>query len=181
MVASAESGEGKTTTISNLAVTYAQEGKKVLLIDADLRNPSLHQVFSLPNHVGLSSVLSNQYAVEEVLRDSYIDNLQVFTSGPIPPNPSEMIGSNRMKSLMEKLENQYDVIMFDTPPVLTVTDALIVSSLCDGVLLVVHAGKVKKELVKKTKAHLEHVNARILGVILNNLKASAGSVSYGEI
>ncbi|MCM3135330.1 CpsD/CapB family tyrosine-protein kinase [Paenibacillus polysaccharolyticus] len=181
MVASAESGEGKTTTISNLAVTYAQEGKKVLLIDADLRNPSLHRVFSVPNHVGLSSVLSNQYAVEEVLRDSYIDNLQLFTSGPIPPNPSEMIGSNRMKSLMEKLENQYDVIMFDTPPVLTVTDALIVSSLCDGVLLVVNAGKVKKELVKKTKAHLEHVNARILGVILNNLKASAGSVSYGEI
>ncbi|MGQ8870914.1 CpsD/CapB family tyrosine-protein kinase [Paenibacillus sp. TSA_86.1] len=181
MIASAESGEGKTTTISNLAVTYAQEGKKVLLIDADLRNPSLHRVFSVPNHVGLSSVLSNQYAMEEVLRDSYIDNLQLFTSGPIPPNPSEMIGSNRMKSLMERLENQYDVIMFDTPPVLSVTDALIVSSLCDGVLLVVNAGKVKKELVKKTKAHLEHVNARILGVILNNLKASAGSVSYGEI
>lgn len=181
MIASAESGEGKTTAISNLAVTYAQEGKKVLLIDADLRNPSLHRVFSVPNHVGLSSVLSNQYAVEEVLRDSYIDNLQLFTSGPIPPNPSEMIGSNRMKSLMEKLENQYDVIMFDTPPVLSVTDALIVSSLCDGVLLVVNAGKVKKELVKKTKAHLEHVNARILGVILNNLKAGAGSVSYGEI
>ncbi|WP_339240268.1 CpsD/CapB family tyrosine-protein kinase [Paenibacillus sp. FSL R5-0517] len=180
MVASAEAGEGKTTTISNLAVTYAQEGKKVLLIDADLRNPSLHQVFSVPNHIGLSSVLSNQYGVEEVLRESYIDNLQLFTSGPIPPNPSEMIGSNRMKRLMEKLEDQYDVIMFDTPPVLAVTDALIVSSLCDGVLLVVNSGKVKKELVKKTKAALEHVNARILGAILNNIKNVAVPVGYGE-
>ena len=180
MVASAESGEGKTTTISNLAVTYAQEGKKVLLIDADLRNPSLHQVFSVPNHIGLSSVLSNQYSVEDVLRESYIDNLQLFTSGRIPPNPSEMIGSNRMKRLIEKLEDQYDVIMFDTPPVLAVTDALIVSSLCDGVLLVVNSGKVKKELVKKTKAALEHVNARILGAILNNIKNAAVPVGYGE-
>lgn len=108
-------------------------------------------MFSVPNHIGLSSVLSNQYSVEDVLRESYIDNLQLFTSGPIPPNPSEMIGSNRMKRLIEKLEDQYDVIMFDTPPVLAVTDALIVSSLCDGVLLVVNSGKVKKELVKKTK------------------------------
>ncbi|PQP82925.1 capsular biosynthesis protein [Paenibacillus sp. PCH8] len=180
MVASAESGEGKTTTISNLAVTYAQEGKKVLLIDADLRNPSLHKVFSVPNHIGLSSVMSNQYSVHEVLRESYIDNLQLFTSGPIPPNPSEMIGSNRMKKMIEELEDQYDVIMFDTPPVLAVTDALIVSSLCDGVLLVVNSGKVKKELVRKTKAALEHVNARILGAILNNIKTKAGSVSYGE-
>lgn len=180
MVASAESGEGKTTTISNLAVTYAQEGKKVLLIDADLRNPSLHQVFSVPNHIGLSSVLSNQYSVEDVLRESYIDNLQLFTSGPIPPNPSEMIGSNRMKRLIEKLEDQYDVIMFDTPLMLAVTDALIVSSLCDGVLLVVNSGKVKKELVKKTKAALEHVNARILGAILNNIKNAAVPVGYGE-
>ncbi|WP_340016053.1 CpsD/CapB family tyrosine-protein kinase [Paenibacillus sp. FSL K6-1318] len=180
MVASAEAGEGKTTTISNLAVTYAQEGKKVLLIDADLRNPSLHQVFSVPNHVGLSSVLSNQYSVEEVLSESYIDNLQLFTSGPIPPNPSEMIGSKRMIKLIEELEDQYDVIMFDTPPVLAVTDALIVSSLCDGVLLVVNSGKVKKELVKKTKAALEHVNARILGAILNNIKNAAVPVGYGE-
>ncbi|MCM3174495.1 MULTISPECIES: CpsD/CapB family tyrosine-protein kinase [Paenibacillus] len=178
MVASAQAGEGKTTTISNLAVTYAQEGKKVLLIDADLRNPSLHQVFSVPNHIGLSSVLSNQYDVDEVLRESYIENLQLFTSGPIPPNPSEMIGSNRMKNLMNDLQAKYDVIMFDTPPVLAVTDALIVSSFCDGVLLVVNSGKVKKELVKKTKAHLEHVNARILGAILNNIKTTSNSVSY---
>ena len=178
MVASAQAGEGKSTTISNLAVTYAQEGKKVLLIDADLRNPSLHQVFSVPNHIGLSSVLSNQYDVDEVLRESYIENLQLCTSGPIPPNPSEMIGSNRMKNLMNDLQEKYDVIMFDTPPVLAVTDALIVSSFCDGVLLVVNSGKVKKELVKKTKAHLEHVNARILGAILNNIKTTSNSVTY---
>ena len=181
MIASASSGEGKTTTIGNLAVTYAQEGKKVLLMDTDLRKPAVHLMFNVPNHVGLTSVLSSQYQVAEVLRETGVEGLHVLSSGPIPPNPSEMIGSRKMTALLEGLKEEYDVILFDTPPVLTVTDALIISSLCDGVILVVNAGKVKKDLVKKAKAHLEHVNARILGAVLNNVQVpKSRNNSYGE-
>ncbi|PWW45214.1 MULTISPECIES: CpsD/CapB family tyrosine-protein kinase [Paenibacillus] len=181
MIASAVSGEGKTTTIGNLAVTYAQEGKKVLLMDTDLRKPSIHRMFNVPNHVGLTSVISNQYSVKEVLRETFIEGLHVLTSGAIPPNPSEMIGSRKMTLILEELKQQYDVILFDTPPVLSVTDALIISSLCDGVILVVNSGKVKKDVVKKAKAHLEHVNARILGAVLNNFQLSKSrSAHYGE-
>ncbi|WP_342554635.1 CpsD/CapB family tyrosine-protein kinase [Paenibacillus sp. FSL R7-0652] len=178
MIASAVSGEGKTTTIGNLAVAYAQEGKKVLLMDTDLRKPALHRMFNVPNHIGLTSVLSSQYQVTEVLRETVVEGLHVLTSGPIPPNPSEMIGSRKMLALLEDLKEEYDVILFDTPPVLTVTDALIISSLCDGVILVVSAGKVKKDLVKKAKGYLEHVNARILGAALNNVQQSKRR--YGE-
>ncbi|MFD1136171.1 CpsD/CapB family tyrosine-protein kinase [Paenibacillus urinalis] len=178
MVASAQSGEGKTTTVSNLAVTYAQEGKKVLLIDTDLRKPSLHQVFTVSNHAGLSSAIAAQYPVQEVLQKTAVHNLDVLPSGPIPPNPSEMLGSKKMTALLEELKEMYDIILFDTPPVLAVTDAMIISSLCDGVVLVVNSGKVKKDLVKKAKGHLEHVNARILGVVLNNLQLSKNQSNY---
>lgn len=184
MVASAQAGEGKTTTVSNLAVTYAQEGKKVLIIDTDLRKPTLHQVFAVSNHAGLSSVLAGRYPVGEVLQKTSIDNLDVLSSGPVPPNPSEMLGSRKMISLLEELSERYDILLFDTPPVLAVTDAMIISSLCDGVILVVNSGKVKKDLVKKAKAQLEHVNARILGVVLNNLQLDKNQSSnyyyYGE-
>ncbi|MFE6075303.1 CpsD/CapB family tyrosine-protein kinase [Paenibacillus sp. NPDC057886] len=178
MIASALSGEGKTTTIGNLAVTYAQEGKKVLLMDTDLRKPAVHRMFNVPNHVGLTSVLSSQYKVTEVLRETGVEGLHVLSSGPIPPNPSEMIGSRKMTALLQDLKEEYDVILFDTPPVLAVTDALIISSLCDGVILVVSAGKAKKDLVKKAKAHLEHVNARILGAVLNNVQLPKSRTSY---
>ncbi|CAH1203827.1 Tyrosine-protein kinase YwqD [Paenibacillus sp. JJ-223] len=178
MIASAISGEGKTTTIGNLAVAYAQVGKKVLLMDTDLRKPAVHRMFNVPNHIGLTSVLSSQYQITEVLRETGVEGLHVLTSGPIPPNPSEMIGSRKMLALLEDLKEEYDVILFDTPPVLAVSDALIISSLVDGVILVVSAGKVKKDLVKKAKAHLEHVNARILGAALNNVQLSKGQ--YGE-
>jgi capsular exopolysaccharide synthesis family protein len=169
MVASAQAGEGKTTTVSNLAVAYAQEGKKVLLIDADLRKPSLHRVFTVSNHSGLTSVLSGQYPFQEVVKETHVENLDVITSGPIPPNPSEMLSSLKMKSVLEEIKNLYEIILFDTPPVLAVTDALIVSSMSEGVVLVVSSNKVKKEMVKKAKSNLEHVNARILGVVLNNV------------
>jgi len=178
MISSAISGEGKTTTIGNLAVAYAQVGKKVLLMDTDLRKPAVHRMFNVPNHIGLTSVLSSQYQITEVLRETGVEGLHVLTSGPIPPNPSEMIGSRKMLALLEDLKEEYDVILFDTPPVLAVSDALIISSLVDGVILVVSAGKVKKDLVKKAKAHLEHVNARILGAALNNVQLSKGQ--YGE-
>lgn len=178
MVASAQSGEGKTTTISNLAIAYAQEGKKVLLIDGDLRKPSLHKIFTVSNHTGLTSVLSNQSELQDVITETPIEHLHVITSGPVPPNPSEMLSSRKMKTVLEEMKEIYDVILFDTPPVLAVTDALIVSSLCDGVILVVNSSKVKKDLVKKAKANLEIANTRIFGVVLNNVKLGKENPYY---
>ncbi|MFC5652898.1 CpsD/CapB family tyrosine-protein kinase [Paenibacillus solisilvae] len=169
MVASAQMDEGKTTTISNLAIAYAQEGKKVLLIDADLRKPSLHHVFSQSNRIGLTNVLAKQNRWQEVIKDSLIENLTLLPSGPIPPNPSELLGTSRMQVMLEEIKEEYDIILLDTPPILAVTDSLVVSAYCDGVVMVVAAGKVDKELVKKAKASLEHVNARIIGLVLNNM------------
>ncbi|NBC69904.1 CpsD/CapB family tyrosine-protein kinase [Paenibacillus sacheonensis] len=177
MVTSAQRREGKTTTVSNLAIAYAQEGKKVLLIDTDLREPSLHAVFNMSNRNGLTSILSNQVEWREIFKESVTDNLTVLTSGPIPPNPSELLSSRRMQELLEELKEEFDIILFDTPPILVVTDGLVVSNYCDGVILVVVSGKVDKELVVKAKANLEHVNARIAGVVLNKMNAKYGKRS----
>lgn len=171
-------GEGKTTTISNLAVSYAQEGKKVLLIDADMRHPSIHRNFALPNKRGLSNALANQLTVSEVIQESAIEHLSVITAGPIPPNPAELLSSPQLSAMIEHLKEQYDIILFDTPPALAVSDGVIVATLCNGVLLVVQVGKVKYQLVKKTKAKLEHANAPLLGVVLNNQKKRKAEFHY---
>jgi capsular exopolysaccharide synthesis family protein len=178
MVSSAGPGEGKTTTITNLAVTYAQSERKVVLIDADMRKPTAHHTFSLSNRWGLSSVMSQQCSIEEVTQMTDIPNLDVITSGPIPPNPAEMLGSKRMSALIEQLRLAYDIVLIDTPPLLAVTDAQIVASRSDGVILVVDQGKVKREIAKKAIQNLENVNARIIGVVLNNVKRKANEESY---
>ncbi|EFM11931.1 capsular exopolysaccharide family [Paenibacillus curdlanolyticus YK9] len=170
MIASAQAGEGKTTTVTNLAITYAMEGKRVLLIDADLRKPSLHRMFDLSNRIGLTNLLAGQFHLSEVEQATLVDNLTVIPSGPVPPNPSELLGSQKMKQLLAELKNQYDMILIDTPPNLAVPDGMIISANCDGVVLVVQAGKVKRDMVRKAKTNLDHVNARILGVVLNNVE-----------
>ncbi|WP_274649393.1 CpsD/CapB family tyrosine-protein kinase [Paenibacillus humicola] len=175
MVASAQRGEGKTTTISNLAVAYAHEGKKVLLVDSDLRTPVLHDLFSLQNQLGLTTILTNQSKWQETIKDTEVENLSLLTSGPIPPNPSELLSHQRMGMLMDTLKEHYDLILMDTSPVMGVTDSLVVSALCDGVILVVAAGMTDKELVTKTKANLERVNSRILGVVFNDIKGKSNA------
>lgn len=172
MVASAQTGEGRTVTISNLAVTYAQEGKKVLVMDMDLRRSSLHHMFGLRNHTGLTRVLANQETWQDVVQETGIEQLHAITAGPNPPNPSEMLSSRKMKTLLVQLKEHYDVILMDTPPLLSFPDSLIISAMCDGVILVVQAGKAKKDVVKKAKVNLERVKARILGVVLNKVKRS---------
>lgn len=167
LVTSAGPSEGRTTTATNLAVTYAQENKKVLLIDGDLRKPSIHSVFFRSNRKGLTELLTDQISLADAIVQTDIPNLSVLTSGAVPPNPSEMLGSRKMRNLIIELEAQYDVILIDSPPALAVTDAQILGAMSDGVILVVNYGKVTKEAVRRVRSNMEHVSARILGVVLN--------------
>lgn len=178
MLTSAGPGEGKTTTAVNLAVAYAQTEKRVLLIDADLRKPTLHHTFHISNRQGLTNVLAGQVLLPGVIVNTELDTLDLLPSGPIPPNPSEILASKRMTSLLEELSSQYDVVIVDTPPALAVTDAQIIATRCDGVLLVIDQGRVKREVAMKAKANLEHVKARILGVVLNNVNRDSGESYY---
>ncbi|KIL40137.1 capsular biosynthesis protein [Gordoniibacillus kamchatkensis] len=179
MFASSQFGEGKSTTASNLAVTYAQTNRKVLLIDCDMRRPSQHHIFMLSNRYGLSSYLSHQVDLDEIIVDSTIPNLSVIVAGPIPPNPSELLASKRMSAMLEQLREQFDMIIIDTPPIMAVADAQIAATLCDGVLLVMDSGRVKREIAMKSKQKLEHVKARILGVVLNKIsRKNANSYYY---
>ncbi|WP_339269560.1 CpsD/CapB family tyrosine-protein kinase [Paenibacillus sp. FSL K6-1330] len=167
MVTSSQPGEGKSTAIGNLAVAYAQEGKSVLLIDADLRKPSLHRMFSLLNSQGLSTLLAGETNLQESVQETAVERLSLLPSGPVPANPSELIDSPAMRELLELSKLQYDVILIDTPSVLSVSDSVIVSALCDGVIMVAAVGKVKKDHLRKAKEQLDHVNARMLGIVLN--------------
>lgn len=167
-VTSAQPKEGKTTTTANLAVAYAQDGKRVMLIDADLRKPTMHRVFTRTNRKGLTNVLANLGTLEEEVQTTDVDHLYILTSGPLPPNPAEILATKRMEQLLTELKQQYDVILIDTPPALALTDAQIMATRSDGVILVVSAGTSKRDLVKKCKQNMERVNANILGVVLNN-------------
>ncbi|OAS88177.1 MULTISPECIES: CpsD/CapB family tyrosine-protein kinase [Metabacillus] len=178
IVTSSGPAEGKSTTTANLAVVFAQQGKRVLLIDADLRKPTSHYTFRTENHVGLSNVLTRQATLDEAVKTTDQDNLWVLTSGPIPPNPSEILGSKGMQMLLEKAKNEYDVIILDSPPVLAVTDAQVLSNLTDGVVLVVSSGKTEIESAKKAKELLDSAKAKILGVVLNNKKVQDSQYYY---
>lgn len=162
-------GEGKTTTISNLAITMAQANKKILLIDADLRKPKVHEYFELNNMYGLTNVLVLNKSLEDVIKKSTVSGLDILTSGPKPPNPSEILGSNSMKELIDKAKENYDGILLDSPPVGLVTDPAILSAIVDGTILVVNFGKTHIEEAKRSKQLLENVNANILGVVLNKI------------
>ncbi|MNI07781.1 Tyrosine-protein kinase YwqD [compost metagenome] len=168
-ITSASQGEGKTTTAINLAVAYAQNGKRVILLDADLRNPSIHLAFGRDNSKGLTSYLINQSSKSEIISDSHIDNLSVIMSGPTPPNPSELLSSKAMNSLLAQLKQDYDLVIIDSSSVLTLTDAKIMAAQCDGVLLVVRYGKVKRHTAKKVKEELILAKARLMGVVMNRM------------
>lgn len=165
---SAAPGEGKSTASANTAVVFAQEGKKVLLIDGDLRKPTTHYTFSRMNATGLSNLLTRQWELDDIIQQTDIEGLDLITSGPIPPNPAELLGSKTMETLLEKLKEKYDLLIFDAPPVLSVTDAQILSNKCDGTILVLNAGTTEKDSILKAKESLESSQANLLGTILNN-------------
>lgn len=165
---SSSPGEGKSTSAANVAIVFAQEGKKVLLVDADMRKPTMHYTFHTTNTTGLSNLLTKQWLLEEVTKVTDIEGLHLITCGPIPPNPAELIGSNSMDALIRELTSQYDLVIFDAPPLLSVADAQILSNKCDGTILVVNSGVTEKESARKAKESLESAKANILGTLLNN-------------
>lgn len=169
-ITSSGRGEGKTTTAINLAVAYAQIGKKVILLDADLRNPSIHLAFGEANGNGLTNYLVNQNLLNEIIRESFMENLSIVTSGPIPQNPSSLLASKQMDTLLAELRANYDMVIVDTSSVLTLTDAKIMATKCDGVLLIVEYGKVKSGTAKKVKEELMLANAKLIGVVMNEIK-----------
>ncbi|MBY0063434.1 MULTISPECIES: CpsD/CapB family tyrosine-protein kinase [Priestia] len=171
-------GEGKSTTASNLATVYAQQGLRVLLIDADLRKPTAHYTFRLENHVGLTNVLTKQSTLGQAVQATEVQDLSLLTSGPIPPNPAELLASNNMTELLKEMKAQFDMVIFDTPPVLAVADAQILANQVDGSILVVSSGKTDKEAAVKAKELLLKANAKVLGAVLNNRKMEEGSDYY---
>ncbi|MCA1032237.1 CpsD/CapB family tyrosine-protein kinase [Bacillus timonensis] len=168
MVTSASQGEGKTTTLANLSIVLAQQGKRVLLIDADLRRPNIYKMFGLSNEIGLSNVLSNMSYVENAICNSDIANLSILPSGPIPPNPSELLSSNTMKEIIDEVKDDYDIVLFDTPAILDVSDSQLIADLCQGAILVIRSGKTNRDNAIKAKEKLLNTNARLLGVLLND-------------
>ncbi len=170
LVTSVAPSEGKSTTLANLAVAMAQGEKKTILVDSDLRRPTLHTVFGLNNETGLTSLFMDaRGTIEPALKDVGVPNLQVLTSGPLPPNPAELLGSQRMLDVIATLKNHADIVLFDAPPVVAVTDAVVLGTRVDGVLLVVNAGHTRREHAKRAKEQLEKVNIRIVGAVLNGV------------
>ena len=171
--------EGKSMTIANLAVVLTQAGKSVLLLDCDMRNPTVHKNFGLSNKLGLSSCISMDTPLSAAVQATKVDNLYALTGGVIPPNPSELLGSEQMKNVLQRAKEQYDYVLIDTPPVMPVTDALIVSRFVDGMILVIASAEVKVEMARDVKNQLQHAGANILGVVLNKVRSEHHGYGYG--
>lgn len=178
MITSSGPREGKSTTVANLAVSIAQAGKSVLVIDADLRNPTQHKLFQLGNFEGLSNFLVQHEEGQNYLKETTVPGVKVLTGGPIPPNPAELVGSQRMKRLIEDVSEQFDVVLIDTPPIIAVTDAAIIAQEVDGVILVLASGEVNKEYAQRAKEQLDKVGAKILGAVINKADMKTSEYYY---
>lgn len=170
MVTSSESGTGKSTIASNIAVVTAQSGKKTLLIDTDLRKPTIHKIFSKNMYNGLSNLITGDLELEEVLQKTSVNNLSIMASGIIPPNPTDLLASTRMKKILAELRTKFDFIIIDTPPVTIVPDALVLADEIDGAILVIRYHKTLKEEAKKAFDKLKFTRVNLLGAILNGTK-----------
>lgn len=175
---SAQPGEGKTTTVVNTAISLSQLGASVLIIDCDLRKPATHKVLDVDHQRGLSNYLAHDTKIEGLIQKLPIANLSLLPCGPIPPNPAELLSSNKMKNLLASLAESYDHILIDSPPLLSVADSVILSTLVDGVILVVHSGKSTRASARRARHELMTVGAKIFGVVLNNLDLRRDGYNY---
>jgi capsular exopolysaccharide synthesis family protein len=170
--------EGKSTTSSNIGIVMAQNGKRTLLIDADLRRPILHSVYGIEREPGLTNLLFERATFEEAIKPTDVENLYVLPCGIIPPNPSELLGSQRMGQLIERLRGEFDMILLDTPPVVAVTDALLLSHSADATLLVARADVTRVDALLRAMDSIERSGAGLLGVVLNNFNVANAYGSY---
>ena len=181
LVTSAVSGEGKTVTAANLAVVFAQAGRTVILVDADLRQPGSNPIFDLPNDRGLTTMLRDESVrLETVAHPSEQPGLRILTTGPLPPNPAELLASQRMQAVLRRLQEDADVILFDSPPLQAVTDAAVLSSFVDGTLLVIDRGRSRRRVVRAARETLARAGASALGVVLNRVPTK-GEFSYAGL
>lgn len=180
LVSSSATKEGKSTTCANLAITMAQSGSRTLVIDCDLRRPTMHQHFGIDRRSGLTNVLAGELSFESAVRATDTPNLYILPSGDIPPNPAELIASNQMKSTLQRAREEFDYVILDSPPIIAVTDAVILSTEVDGMILVVSSGYVNKKEVTRAISLLKNVKSNILGVLINglNIKRIYGSYYY---
>lgn len=178
VVTSSEPNEGKSTTAANLSSVLAQLGKKVILVDVDFRKPTVHYTFNVSNLEGLTSVLKKEIGLDLAIVKTFVPHLDILPCGPIPPNPSELVNSKALEMVIEELKEEYDYIVFDTPPVLAVTDSQIMASKADGVVMVVASGKTNKDRAIKTRDLLETARAKIIGVVVNGVKATKDQYNY---
>ena len=177
-VTSSMQGEGKSTVIANLAVSFANLEKKVLLLEGDLRNPSVHRMFNISNINGLTDILLNNKNFAECVHCTEVKNLHILTCGAVPPNPSEILSSKKMKDFINELREYYDYIFIDTPPIGVVTDAGIISTYSDGCVFVVGSKQCDIEMAKIAKKRLEDVGANIIGAVLNKFEAEGNGYNY---
>lgn len=178
MFTSSTMSEGKSTVSANVAVTWAQAGKKVLLIDADLRRPTVHATFRKLNLDGVTTVLTGKSKPDEVVEETFVDNLSIIPSGPIPPNPSELLNSKRMSDLLDWARENFDIVVLDAPPVLAVSDVQVLVPKTDGVVIVTKIGQTQKSDLRRTVEVLNLAKAKILGSV-ERVKARHGDKGYG--
>lgn len=178
LVTSEKLGSGKSTISANIAVTYAQAGYKTLIIDGDMRKPTQHYIFDLPNNSGLSNLIINKATYSDSLKETNVDNLAILTAGPTPPNPSELIASSKFETIFNELSDHYDFIVIDTPPVNTVTDAQVYAQTVKNCVLVIDAEKNNKIEVKKAKDLLNKADGKLLGAVLNKMPVDKNSSYY---
>jgi len=179
LITSSGPNEGKSTTLANLAVTMAQIEQRVIMVDCDLRRPSLHELFGLSNDSGLTNMMLNEQVMENPpLQKTAVDGLRLLTSGPLPPRPSDLLGSKRMTSVISLLGQEADILLLDAPPIMAATDALVLATRVDAVLIVVSAGMTKREQAQQAIERLNRVNAHVIGSVLNNAPIDAFSRTY---
>jgi len=178
VVTSPSPQEGKTTTAANLAITMAEAGGRVLIVDTDLRRPRLHKSFGVPNQVGVSTVIVGETTLEEAIKRSEVPNLDVLTCGPVPPNPAELLHTAKFAKMLDSLKERYDRIILDSPPTSAVTDPVVLGNIADGVILVVKGGRTTRDAASHAQRQLGSANARLLGVIVNEIDFSNPAYGY---